>query len=101
MSTAEAIKTEEKIGKAFKLITKNEGDIKGIRDVVLGNGLPGHEHRIHDLEDTINHRRETCPIAKDHADKKGQHVMIWGLIINALIMVSGFATIALSIGGRL
>ena len=87
------IEEEEKIGKLYTRLEAVKGDVKRIMDAVFGNGVPGHEKRIGDLEHKWNDRRDTCPFT---SDKQNRIVMI-GLIINVLIMVTGFVTVVISL----
>ena len=95
METAAAVGFEGKIGDALTKIKGVEGDVKLLNKTVFSNGIPGHEHRIHEIEEHINNRRETCPMMKDSADKKSQRYIIWGLVFNGLMMLSGFAALIL------
>lgn len=87
--------TDEKLGKLWAAITEIRGDIKNLYQTVFGNGVKGHEHRLEDLENIANHRRETCPLLKDLGDKKTQAQIVLGLWLNGLMMAAGFLALFL------
>ena len=91
MSTADI---EEKFGKVYTRMEAAKGDIKRLLDAVFGNGVPGHEKRIGDLEEKWANRRDSCPFI---SDKQNRQIVI-GLWINGLMMLTGFIAVIITLG---
>ena len=86
---------EEKIGKLYTRHTKLEGKVEKIHDTVFGNGLPGHEKRIGDLEEKWVTRRETCPASQDKQINKQSNQVVIMLWINGIMMLATLAGVFL------
>lgn len=90
--------TETKIGKLWFAIEGIRGNIKELSRAVFGNGVPGHEKRIKDLEDCMSRRMETCPYKKEKTGEQINRQIVIGLWINGLMMLTGFVALIITLG---
>jgi len=90
----ESEKVEEKIGKIYTRLEALKGMVHELSRTVFGNGVPGHEMRIGELEEVVLHKRkDTCPFRSDRANR----YIVIGLFLNGLMTVGGFLSIIVTI----